>query len=94
MWRIEQMQELPFYNTFFKTVTVPPIELAAKLAKLLGGNLQHIFFNNSGSESNDTVYPAGAVLLAVQGPAPAQDLHRAAQCLSRLDHRWARRWGA
>ena len=52
----QQMQELPFYNTFFKTVTVPPIELAAKLAKLLGGNLQHIFFNNSGSESNDTVY--------------------------------------
>ena len=52
----QQMQELPFYNTFFKTVTVPPIELAAKLVGLLGGNLQHIFFNNSGSESTDTVY--------------------------------------
>ena len=25
----DQMLELPFYNTFFKTVTVPPIELAA-----------------------------------------------------------------
>ena len=24
-----QMQELPFYNTFFRTATVPPIELAA-----------------------------------------------------------------
>ncbi|MDL2341375.1 MAG: aminotransferase, partial [Pseudomonadota bacterium] len=33
-----------------------PIELAAKLAELLGGELQHIFFNNSGSESNDTVF--------------------------------------
>ena len=52
----EQMLELPFYNTLFKTVRVPPIELAAKLAALLGGDLQHIFFNNSGSESNDTVY--------------------------------------
>ncbi len=52
----EQMLELPFYNTFFRTATPPPIELAAKLAELLGGNLQHVFFNNSGSESNDTVF--------------------------------------
>ncbi len=51
-----QMVELPYYNTFFRTVTPPPIELAAKLAGLLGGELQHIFFNNSGSESNDTVF--------------------------------------
>lgn len=51
----EQMQELPFYNTFFKTATPPPILLAAKLSELLGGELQHFFFNNSGSESNDTV---------------------------------------
>ncbi|WP_353227902.1 aminotransferase [Novosphingobium sp.] len=51
-----QMAELPFYNTFFRTATVPPIELAAKLAGLLGGDLQHVFFNNSGSESNDTVF--------------------------------------
>ncbi|MDF8334729.1 aspartate aminotransferase family protein [Novosphingobium cyanobacteriorum] len=51
-----QMEELPFYNTFFRTATVPPIELATKLAGLLGGKLQHVFFNNSGSESNDTVF--------------------------------------
>lgn len=52
----EQMLELPFYNTFFRTATPPPIELAAKLAELLGGELQHVFFNNSGSESSDTIY--------------------------------------
>ncbi len=52
----EQMLELPYYNTFFRTATPPPIELATKLAGLLGGELQHIFFNNSGSESNDTVF--------------------------------------
>lgn len=51
-----QMLELPFYNTFFRTATPPPIQLAAKLAGLLGGELQHIFFNNSGSEANDTVF--------------------------------------
>lgn len=52
----EQMQELPFYNTFFKTATPPPIQLAAKLAEKLGGDLQHVFFNSSGSEANDTVF--------------------------------------
>jgi putrescine aminotransferase len=51
----EQMLELPYYNTFFKTATPPPLVLAKKLAELLGGNLQHIFFNNSGSEANDTI---------------------------------------
>ena len=51
-----QMAELPFYNTFFRTATVPPIELAARIAGLLGGNLAHVFFNNSGSEANDTAF--------------------------------------
>lgn len=52
----EQMLELPFYNTFFKTVTPPTVQLAAKIAGLTGGKLQHVFFNASGSEANDTVF--------------------------------------
>jgi len=52
----EQMLELPFYNTFFKTVTPPTVQLAAKIASLTGGKLQHVFFNASGSEANDTVF--------------------------------------
>jgi putrescine aminotransferase len=51
----DQMLELPFYNTFFKTATPPAIRLAAKVASLLGGRLSHVFFNNSGSEAVDTV---------------------------------------
>lgn len=51
----QQMQELPFYNTFFKTATPPTVMLATKLAEKLGGKLQHVFFNSSGSEANDTV---------------------------------------
>jgi putrescine aminotransferase len=51
-----QMRELPFYNTFFKTVTPPTVLLAQKIASLLGGKLQHVFFNASGSEANDTVF--------------------------------------
>ena len=51
-----QMRELPFYNTFFKTVTPPTVLLAQRIAGLTGGKLQHVFFNTSGSEANDTVF--------------------------------------
>ncbi len=50
----EQMLELPFYNTFFRTATAPVVLLATQLAKLTGGELTHFFFSNSGSEANDT----------------------------------------
>ena len=49
-----QMQQLPFYNTFFQTSTVPAIMLAKRLAELAPGDLNHVFFNGSGSDSNDT----------------------------------------
>ena len=51
-----QLLELPFYNTFFRTAAPPTIRLAAKLARLTGGELQHVFFSNSGSEANDTAF--------------------------------------
>ncbi|WP_170479316.1 aspartate aminotransferase family protein [Ruegeria arenilitoris] len=49
-----QMRELPYYNTFFKTTHVPAIALAAKLAELAPGDLNHVFFAAGGSEANDT----------------------------------------
>lgn len=51
----EQMLQLPFYNTFFKTAAPSTVMLATKIAGLLGGQLSHVFFNNSGSEAIDTV---------------------------------------
>jgi putrescine aminotransferase len=51
-----QMLELPFYNTFFKTATEPAIRLAHEVALRLGNDLTHVFFNNSGSEANDTAF--------------------------------------
>ena len=51
----EQMLQLPFYNTFFKTANEPAIRLAAQVSARLGHDLTHVFFNSSGSESNDTV---------------------------------------
>jgi len=50
----DQMRELPYYNTFFRTASEPTVLLSAKLADLLGGKLTHVFFNNSGSEAIDT----------------------------------------
>ena len=49
-----QIEELSYYNTFFMTTHVPAIALAAKLAELAPGDLNHVFFASSGSEANDT----------------------------------------
>jgi len=51
----DQMLELAYYNSFFKTAAPPTVTLAAKVAELMGGDLSHVFFNNSGSEAIDTV---------------------------------------
>ncbi|EEW26065.1 aspartate aminotransferase family protein [Rhodobacter ferrooxidans] len=49
-----QIEELSYYNTFFQTSHVPAIALAAKIAELAPGDLNHVFFAGSGSEANDT----------------------------------------
>ena len=51
----QQMLELPYYNTFFKTATPPSIELAEKLVSLTPEGLNHAFFGCSGSDANDTI---------------------------------------
>jgi putrescine aminotransferase len=50
----EQMLELPFYNTFFKTTHPPVVALSRKLAEIAPANLKQVFYGSSGSESNDT----------------------------------------
>jgi putrescine---pyruvate transaminase len=50
-----QLRELPFYNAFFQTATVPAIELAQVLSEVAPPGFQHVFFCNSGSEGNDTI---------------------------------------
>ncbi|HPD91082.1 MAG: aspartate aminotransferase family protein [Rhodobacter sp.] len=49
-----QIEELPYYNTFFQTSHVPAIALSARIADLAPGDLNHVFFASSGSEANDT----------------------------------------
>ncbi len=50
-----QMNQLPYYNSFFQCTTEPAIALAAKLAELTPPQFHHVFFTGSGSESIDTM---------------------------------------
>jgi putrescine aminotransferase len=49
-----QMQQLPYYNTFFKTTHPPIVALSARVAELAPAHLNRTFFASSGSEANDT----------------------------------------
>jgi putrescine aminotransferase len=68
----EQMRALAYYNTFFKTAAPPTIRLAAKVASLLGGDLQHVFFSSSGSEAADTVLRLARVYWQIKGQPTRQ----------------------
>jgi putrescine aminotransferase len=63
----DQMLELPYYNTFFKTAAPPTITLAAKIAQLLKPPLNHVFFNSSGSEAIDTLIRLARYYWQVRG---------------------------
>ena len=49
-----QLNELPFYNNFFKCSNQPAVELASALCRISPAGFNHVFFTNSGSEANDT----------------------------------------
>jgi len=51
----QQMNELAYYNTFFQTTTMPATALATLLSEVTPAGMDHVFYGNSGSESNDTV---------------------------------------
>jgi putrescine aminotransferase len=50
----KQMQQLPYYNSFFQCTHPPAIELAKTIAELAPKHMNTVFFTGSGSESNDT----------------------------------------
>ena len=50
----KQMQQLPYYNSFFQCTHPPAIELAKTIAELAPKHMNNVFFTGSGSESNDT----------------------------------------
>ena len=50
----EQVRRITYYSTFGHLTTPPAAELAAKLAELTPGKLNHVFYGTGGSMSNDT----------------------------------------
>ncbi len=50
----EQAMKLAYYNTFEDASSPPAAELAAKLAALAPGSLNHVFYGTGGSMANDT----------------------------------------
>ncbi len=52
----DQVERLAYSNTFSDMTSVPAAELAAKLAEIAPGSLNHIFFTTGGSQAVDTAY--------------------------------------
>ena len=50
----DQMRELPFFSSFNNLTNRPAAKLAAKLASLAPGHLNHVFFGTGGSMATDS----------------------------------------
>ncbi|MBX5303301.1 aspartate aminotransferase family protein [Rhizobium sp. NLR12b] len=62
-----QMNELPYYNTFFGTSSTSATLLAEKVTSHAGERFNHIFFTSSGSEANDTWFRMARVYWSAVG---------------------------
>jgi adenosylmethionine-8-amino-7-oxononanoate aminotransferase len=49
----DQVMQMQYYNPFGHSTNEPAARLAAKLAQLAPGNLNHVFFSSGGSTAND-----------------------------------------
>ncbi len=70
----KQMQELPYYNSFFQVAHPPAIELARLLSEVTPPQFKHVFFTGSGSEANDTIvrtvrHPTGTCSASPSAPS-------------------------
>jgi putrescine aminotransferase len=63
----EQMRRLPFESAYGGFGHRPGIELAAKLAELMPGDLEVTFFASGGAEANDTAYKLVRLFWKLQG---------------------------
>ncbi len=52
----DQLRRLPYYNTFFQCTHPGAAEFAAALCEVAPPQMTRVFFANSGSEANDTIF--------------------------------------
>ncbi len=50
----QQLERLPYYNSFFNCTTDATLRMTAALLEVLPAGFSHLYFTNSGSEANDT----------------------------------------
>ena len=60
----EQIQKLPYYP--HAQINIPATLLAEKLTALLPGDLNHVYFCNSGSEANETAIKNGEAIRSAE----------------------------
>ncbi len=63
----QQIEEIAYGPTFFGLATPPPIELAAKLAAMYPGPVNHFQFTSGGAESNETAIKIARYYWALRG---------------------------
>ncbi|HEX2282303.1 MAG TPA: aspartate aminotransferase family protein, partial [Thermomicrobiales bacterium] len=63
----QQISDLAFAPTFFGLATPPTIELAARLAKMYPGTVNHFQFTSGGAESNETAIKIARYYWSIQG---------------------------
>ncbi len=63
----QQIEEIAYGPTFFGLATPPPIELAAKLATMYPGPVNHFQFTSGGAESNETAIKIARYYWALRG---------------------------
>lgn len=68
----QQMAEISYYNTFFKTTHPPAVELAALIAEVTPEGFNRVFFCGSGSEANDTILRMARTYWATLGKPDKQ----------------------
>jgi adenosylmethionine-8-amino-7-oxononanoate aminotransferase len=63
----EQIETLAFAPTFFGLATPPTIQLAARLADMYPGSVNHFNFTSGGAESNETAIKIARYYWSIQG---------------------------
>ncbi len=63
----DQVRRLPYYNTFGDMSSGPAADLAALVAELAPGNLDHVFFSTGGSTAVDTAVRIAHYYFQAQG---------------------------